>query len=143
MFFRGFLELPPTKPEIHKKTRKRVTFLNIFLEAGMLIRPLVGQCEKKRRFFNGFQRSLIKNIRFFRVFRCRFPRAPPPGTRQLCLIKRNNLAVAQKQNCCQSSYDDFPAAIYWMGLSLHGPGQHGEGQHGLGQHGCRHFWFPY
>ena len=49
--FRGFLE-PPPRPNLKstKKARKRGTFLNIFLEAGMLIRPRTGQCQKSASF---------------------------------------------------------------------------------------------
>ena len=92
--------LPSQTWNSQKKIKKTRYFSQYFLGSRNVDTTSGRTMWKKRRFFNGFQRSLIKNIRFFRVFRCRFPRAPPPGTRQLCLIKRNNLAVAQKQNCC-------------------------------------------
>ena len=92
----------PAKPEIHKKVKKTWYFSQYFFESRNVDTTSGRTMCKKHMFFNGFQRSLIRNIRFFRVFRCRFPRAPPPGTRQLCLIKRNYLAVAQKQNCCRA-----------------------------------------
>ena len=83
---------PPAKPEIHNKIKKTQYFCQYCFGSRDVDTTSGRTMCKKRRFFNCFQRSLIRNIRFFRVFRCRFPRAPPPGTRQLCLIKRSKLA---------------------------------------------------
>jgi len=109
----------------------------------MLMPPLVGQCEKNTGFSMVFRGHVSKTSGFFVYFAAASHEHRPQGRGNSALLNVTTWPSHKNKTAAQSSYDDFSAAIYWMGLSLHGPGQHGEGQHGLGQHGGRHFWFPY